>query len=102
MHPEWPSFLLGFGNEVAMAGAYVKLTIAMGTSRGSFLGFELGGPLSNPLRPVIDCKGVTLKIDLGTGVAVLIDKNFLSVLPSLKGRRTRNSLRRQPQSSRRV
>jgi hypothetical protein len=53
-------FLLGIGTAaVAMAGPYVKLTVSAGVSRGSILGVSLA-----------DCKGATLKLDVGGGVGV--------------------------------
>jgi hypothetical protein len=77
-------WLVGLGNELAMFGPYAKITVAFGTSRGSFMGWALGGPLADPLRPVIDCKGVTVKGDLGAGVGLVIDKDWKPILKSLK------------------
>jgi len=77
-------WLLGIGNDLFMAGPYAKVTVAIGASRGSFLGFELGGPLSNPLRPVVDCRGVTVKGDVGFGAGLVIDEHWKPVLEKLK------------------
>jgi hypothetical protein len=73
-------WLLGIGTDVAMAGPYAKIVVSVGTSRGSFLGFMLGGPLSDPLHPKIDCRGVTIKGDVGAGIGLVIDKNWSEVL----------------------
>jgi hypothetical protein len=73
-------WLLGIGTDLAMAGPYAKITVAVGTSRGSFLGFELGGPLSNPLRPIIDCRGVTIKGDAGFGLGLVINQGWSKAL----------------------
>jgi hypothetical protein len=76
-------FMFGVGGDYFVAGPYSKLTIAMGVSRGSLLAFGLGGPLANPLKPPIDCRGVTLKADVAAGVGVYIDSKWKSFLDKL-------------------
>jgi len=73
-------WLLGVGNELFQAGPYGKIIVAVGTSRGSFASLMIGGPLSNPLHPKIDCRGVTIKGDLGLGFGVVIDENWSKLL----------------------
>lgn len=73
-------WLLGLGTEAAMFGPYAKIVVSVGTSRGSFLGFMLGGPLSDPLHPKIDCRGVTIKGDVGAGIGLVINKNWSKLL----------------------
>jgi hypothetical protein len=72
-------WLLGFGNELFMFGPYAKMTVAVGTSRGSFVGGQFA-LLYGKVRPVIDCRGVTLKGDLGVGVGLVINEGLAAIL----------------------
>ncbi len=65
-------FLVGIGTTAAMAGPYVKVTVATGVSRGSVLG-----------APLADCKGATLKIDVGGGVGVQL-ASATAIMETLK------------------
>jgi hypothetical protein len=76
-------WLLGFGTEAAMCGPYVKVILSAGLSRGSFMGFMLGGPLSNPIRPAVDCRGVTIDGSVGFGIGIQIDKNWAPRIAAL-------------------
>ena len=72
-------FLLGLGNRAFIAGGYSKTIITLATVKGSYLGFYLAGPLSNPLGGVgamaAKCHGIKLKGDTGGGIGVYIDKD---------------------------
>jgi hypothetical protein len=69
-------WLVGLGTEIAMAGPYGKLTVAAGVSKGSFLGFGLA-----------NCRGTTLKGDLGIGIGVLVDSKWMEELKKATGRK---------------
>jgi hypothetical protein len=71
-------WLLGFGTELAMFGPYAKITVAVGTSRGSFIGGQFA-LLYGRVRPVIDCRGVTIKGDLGVGAGVVINEGWKAI-----------------------
>ncbi len=72
-------FLVGLGLPAAMAGAYGKLTTAVGVANGSILGFGLGLP----------CRGLTLKISAGLGVGVQISSSASALLEKILGKKTK-------------
>jgi hypothetical protein len=79
--------LLGFGNkDAAVAGGYGKAVVSMGVSRGSALGL-----------PIADCHGIALKVDVGAGFGLEVNRRLLSLLQILERQLggNRRDMRRQ-------
>jgi hypothetical protein len=65
--------LLGVGNkDVAVAGGYGKLIVSIGVSQGSAYGL-----------PLAQCRGVTFKVDAGTGFGLEFNKGVFGMLEQM-------------------
>ncbi len=71
-------YQVGIGTKVALAGPYGKLTTAVGVTMGSTLG-------------LIQCKGMTLKLDGAVGIGAQISGELGGVLEKILGKKISSS-----------
>jgi hypothetical protein len=71
-------YLVGIGSKVALAGPYGKFTTAIGVTMGSTLG-------------LVQCKGMTLKVDGAVGIGTQVSAELGGVLERILGKKVSSS-----------
>lgn len=72
-------FMIGIGTKSAMAGPYVKVTPAYGTTLGSALG-------------LVRCKSATLAVDAAGGVGAVVSTEITGFLEKIVGKKIKSSV----------